>query len=229
MARKPEVPDTSLALTIRSGPGTTRSLTLLTLKTEYASTEEVERMLRGTVLYLPVKEFRVVNLPKPDRRGEVKFKEGRATDITQYSMLMDLEDIKKQDIRAFNEYMDKEAEVVTKNMVIEALKSLGQPALVIRSVKLSSRGIEDLQKLGLLSNTTAEEWEADIMVAVAGEKLRICLLEVKRKDELGGDLPRKAMRIDQKSTRSAITKAFKQLGTDCEMLQVKSCLLIITF
>ena len=180
-------------------------------------------MLTGLVLYLPVKEFRLVNLPKPDRQGAVKFKEGPARDITKYSILMDLEDIKKQDIRVYNEYMDKEAEVCTKNMIIEALESLGQPALVIRSVKLSSRGIKDLQKLGLLTNIKVKQWEADLMVAVAGEKLRICLLEVKRKDELKGDQARRAMSIDQKSTKTAINKAFKQLENDCEMLQVESC------
>ena len=223
MVRKPEVLDTSLALTIRSGPGTTRNLTLSSLKNEYTSTEEVKRMLTGLVLYLPVKEFRLVNLPKPDRQGAVKFKEGPARDITKYSILMDLEDIKKQDIRVYNEYMDKEAEVCTKNMIIEALESLGQPALVIRSVKLSSRGIKDLQKLGLLTNIKVKQWEADLMVAVAGEKLRICLLEVKRKDELKGDQARRAMSIDQKSTKTAINKAFKQLENDCEMLQVESC------
>ena len=226
-ARKPKAPDPSLALTIWSGPGTTRSLTLLTLKTEYAFREEVQRMLLGLVLYLPVKEFRLVNLPKPDRQGDVKFKEGPTKDITKYSILMDLEDIKKQDIRAYNEYMDKESEVFTKDRVINLLESLGLPALVIRSVKLSSRGIRDLQKLGLLTNTMVKEWEADLMVAVAGEKLQIRLLEVKRKNELGGDQARQAMSINQKSTKTAINKAFNQLGTDCEILQVKLCFLII--
>ena len=58
------------------------------------------------------------------------------------------------------------------------------------------------------------------MVAVAGEKLRIGLLEVKRKDEMPGDQTRRAMTIDQSSTRQAINKALKQLETDVEMIQV---------
>ena len=215
MRRKPEVPDTSLNLTIRSGPGTTRSLTLLTLKTEYAIREEVQRMILGFVLYLPVKEFRLVNLPKPDRQGNVKFKEGPTRDITKYSILMDLADIKKQDIRAYNEYMDKESEVFTKDRVINVLESLGLPALVIRSVQLSSRGIRDLQKLGLLTNTMVKEWEVDLMVEVAGEKLQIRLLVVKRKNELNWDQPRRAM------SKKAINKAFNQQVADCKMLQVK--------
>ena len=59
---------------------------------------------------------------------------------------------------------------------------------------------------------------------MAGEKLRISLLEVKRKDEMPGDQTRRAMTINQDSTRQAINKALKQLETNVEMIQVTFCL-----
>lgn len=218
--KKPEVLDPSLALVIRTGPGLTRNMTLKDILTEYSKRPEVLRMLSGKVVSFPVREFRVMKPPKPDRQGEVKFKDGPATDISHYSVLMDLEDIKKKDISVYNRYMDVEVEVVTKNKIIKLLETSGLPAVVIRSAELPERSIRNLQQLGLLTKTKVKYWEADLVVAVAGEKLRIGLLEVKRKDEMPGDQTRRAMTIDQPSTRQAINKALKQLETNVEMIQV---------
>ena len=77
-----------------------------------------------------------MKLPKPNRQDEVKFKDGPATDISHYSVLMDLKDIKEKDISVYNRFMDVDMEVFTKNQIIKLLETYGLPATVIRSAEL---------------------------------------------------------------------------------------------
>ena len=66
--------DENLRLLIKKGPVSVET-SLRELEENYASKPEWKVIEGGGVLSVPVEEFRMINLPKPDRRGNVKFVE----------------------------------------------------------------------------------------------------------------------------------------------------------
>ena len=66
--------DENLRLLIKKGP-VSMETSLRELEENYASKPEWKVIEGGGVLSVPVEEFRMINPPKPDRRGYVKFVE----------------------------------------------------------------------------------------------------------------------------------------------------------
>merc|ERR1712004_208284 len=75
-----EIPGENLRVLIKRGPNKVET-SLKELEENYASKAEWKVIEGGGVLSVPVEEFRMINLPKPDRRGDVKFveREGKNT------------------------------------------------------------------------------------------------------------------------------------------------------
>ena len=69
-----QTPDENLKVLIKRGPKTVES-SLKELEKDYRRKREWKMIKKGGVLSVPVEEFRMINLPKPDRRGNVKFVE----------------------------------------------------------------------------------------------------------------------------------------------------------
>ena len=67
-----ENPDENLRVLIKKGPVTVET-SLKELEENYASKPEWKVIEEGGVLSIPVEEFRMINPPKPDREGGVKF------------------------------------------------------------------------------------------------------------------------------------------------------------
>ena len=67
-----QTPDENLRVLIKRGPDK-KETSLKELEENYASTPEWKVIEGGGVLSIPIEEFRMINLPKPDRRGQVKF------------------------------------------------------------------------------------------------------------------------------------------------------------
>ena len=65
-------PDENLRVLIKRGPVSVKT-SLKELEENYASKPEWKVMEEGGVLSIPVEEFRMINPPKPDREGGVKF------------------------------------------------------------------------------------------------------------------------------------------------------------
>ena len=82
-------PDENLRLLIRKGP-VSEETSLKELEENYASKPEWKVIEEGGVLCVPVEEFRMINPPKPDRAGNIKFgeKKGRGAkqQIDSYSL-----------------------------------------------------------------------------------------------------------------------------------------------
>ena len=69
-----QTPDENLKVLIKRGPKTVET-SLKELEDNYRGMREWKMIEEGGVLSVPVEEFRMINLPKPDSRGNVKFVE----------------------------------------------------------------------------------------------------------------------------------------------------------
>ena len=84
-----QTPDENLRVLIKRGPDK-KETSLKELEENYASTPEWKVIEGGGVLSVPVEEFRMINPPKPDRDGKIKFEEkkgkGAGNHIEKYSI-----------------------------------------------------------------------------------------------------------------------------------------------
>ena len=69
-------PDENCRISIKKGPVSTKT-SLKELEEYYESKPEWKLIKEGGVLSVPVEELRMENLPKPNRSGQVVFKEKR--------------------------------------------------------------------------------------------------------------------------------------------------------
>ena len=209
--------DPSLTLPVKTGPGPVQHMNLQDLENLQSQGPEFQRMKAGGTQVVPQVEVRVDKAPLPDRAGAIKYKEGKANKILSFPLTDDEEAIKMKNLAVYNKYMDQRAEVTLKEAIVTALEPLHQPSLVVRSVELTKRGLQDFQTLGLFPVKPSQgDWEADLLVAVAGVKLKITLLEVKRKDVKPGEVK------SRPPDKQAINKAIDQLFKDTLFLQVNA-------
>ena len=80
-----QYPDKDKQILIKKGPISVGT-SLKELEENYASKPEWKVIEEGGVLSIPVEEFRMINLPKPDRAGKVQFgkKKGGGHQIESY-------------------------------------------------------------------------------------------------------------------------------------------------
>ena len=71
-----ETPDKNYRVSVKRGPVNVET-SLKELEEDYESKPEWKLIKEGGVLSVPVEELRMENLPKPDRSGQVVFKEKR--------------------------------------------------------------------------------------------------------------------------------------------------------
>ena len=75
MATRPmETPDENHRVLIKKGPVSVDT-SLKELEEDYKNKPEWKLIMDGGVLSVPVEEFRMENLPKPDHSGQIGFKE----------------------------------------------------------------------------------------------------------------------------------------------------------
>ena len=67
-----KTPDENMKVLVKKGPMSVKT-SLKDLEENYASKPEWKVVEDGGLLSIPVEEFRMINPPKPDRAGNVKF------------------------------------------------------------------------------------------------------------------------------------------------------------
>ena len=168
--------DMNMAVEFRAGPGGAAVWkTLVDMTEETKQSDKLHMMMRGGCLVVPGIELRTIKLPVPDRRDQIKFKEGKKNTIDSEGMWRTIEELAddlnklyqvevqkgtpnaEKKIETTNEYiklhsyLDQEAEMTTKERVKEVLEALGVPSLLVRGLKLEKKTIDNLQKFGLLA------------------------------------------------------------------------------
>ena len=76
ITKSASAPDENCRISIKKGPVNVET-SLKELEEDYESKPEWKLIKEGGVLSVPVEELRMENLPKPDRSGQVVFKEKR--------------------------------------------------------------------------------------------------------------------------------------------------------
>ena len=124
-------PDENLRLLIKKGP-VSEETSLKELEENYAWKPEWKVIEEGGLLCVPVEEFRMINPPKPDRAGNIKFgeKKGRGAkqQIDSYSLaetVQDLNDIvrtKYDEVHEKSKAGGKSEAVSQREATTEALK-----------------------------------------------------------------------------------------------------------
>ena len=90
-----EVPNENCRISVKKGPLIVE-LSLKELEEDYESRPEWQLIKEGGVLSVPVEELRMENLPKPDRSGQVIFKEmkgGQGKEINNYPVSQSINNI----------------------------------------------------------------------------------------------------------------------------------------
>ena len=104
-----ETPDENLRVLIKRGPNKEET-SLKELEENYASKPEWKVIEGGGVLSVPVEEFRMINPPKPDREGKIKFEEkkgkGAGNQIEKYSIAQTISDLNKNILNKYINDMD---------------------------------------------------------------------------------------------------------------------------
>ena len=70
--------DATKKVLIRTGPGKGKEMGLMELEEDFTSNPNWKVIEKGGVLSIPVEEFRMINPPKPDRKGKVEFEKKKA-------------------------------------------------------------------------------------------------------------------------------------------------------
>ena len=99
LATKPkETPDENCRVLIKKGPVSVET-SLKELEDNYASKPEWKVIEDGGVLSIPVEELRMENPPRPDRSGQVVFKEkkgGGGKQIESYPVVQTIDNLNNQ-------------------------------------------------------------------------------------------------------------------------------------
>ena len=102
--------DENLRLLIKKGPVSLET-SLRELEENYASKPEWKVIEGGGVLSVPVEEFRMINPPKPDREGNVKFEDkkgkGAKNKIEKYSIAQTIPNLNETIMDKYNNEKDK--------------------------------------------------------------------------------------------------------------------------
>ena len=105
-----ETPDENLRVLIKRGPKKEET-SLKELEENYASKPEWKVIEGGGVLSVPVEEFRMINPPKPDREGKVRFEEkkgkGAGNQIEKYSIAQTIRNLNEMILEKYNNEKDK--------------------------------------------------------------------------------------------------------------------------
>ena len=105
-----QVPDENRRLLIKRGSVLVET-SLKDLEDNYASKPEWKMVEEGGVLIVPVEEFRMINPPKPDRSGNLKFvkKEGKGAEnlIEGYPITETIANLKEQILMKYNKEKEK--------------------------------------------------------------------------------------------------------------------------
>ena len=105
-----ETPDENLRVLIKRGPNKEET-SLKELEENYESKPEWKVIEGGGVLSVPVEEFRMINLPKPDRNGDIEFVEkkgkGAGNQIENYPIAQTISNLNGQILEKYNIEMDK--------------------------------------------------------------------------------------------------------------------------
>ena len=103
-------PDENLRVLIKRGPNTEET-TLKELEETYASKPEWKVIDKGGVLTVPVEEFRMINPPKPDRSGNLKFVEkkgkGAGNQIESYPIAQTISNLNESILNKYNSERDR--------------------------------------------------------------------------------------------------------------------------
>ena len=100
--------DENLTVLIKKGPVSVET-SLKELEENYARKPEWKVIEEGGVLSIPVEEFRMINLPKPDRSGKVEFgkkKEG-GHQIDSYPVGQTIKNLNEQILVIYNKEKEK--------------------------------------------------------------------------------------------------------------------------
>ena len=192
-----QTPDENLRILIKKGPNK-ENTSLKELDENYASKPEWKVIEGGGVLSIPMEELRMINPPRPDASGNVRFVEkrgkGAKNQIEEYPISQTICNLNEKILSNYNK-----EEMMTK---------LEMPALILRS--LSLKAISALRDLGLNFST---DIEIDLVLAiVSGDFLHVVACAVKRVDsypwQKESSLP----------NRQAVNKAENRLTKDVEVL-----------
>ena len=105
-----ETPDENPRVLIKRGPNKEET-SLKELEENYARKPEWKVIEGGGVLSVPVEEFRMINPPKPDREGNVKFEDkkgkGAKNKIEKYSIAQTIPNLNETIMDKYNNEKDK--------------------------------------------------------------------------------------------------------------------------
>ena len=102
-------PDENCRLSIKKGPVSVET-SLTELEEDYESKPEWKLIKEGGVLSVPVEELRMENLPKPDRSGQVVFKEkkgGGGKQIESYPVGQTIDNLNEEIREKYEEEKQK--------------------------------------------------------------------------------------------------------------------------
>ena len=98
-------PDENLRVLIKKGPLSVET-SLKELEEKYARKPEWKVIEEGGVLSIPVEEFRMIDLPKPDHAGNINFgkrKEGKGKTIEDYPPARTVVNLNQQIVLKYNQ------------------------------------------------------------------------------------------------------------------------------
>ena len=99
-----------LRVSIKKGPVSVET-SLSQLEEIYENKSEWKLIAEGGVLTVPVEEFRMINLPSPDRKGNVAFAEkkgkGAANQIENYPVAQTVKSLNQQILEKYNREKEK--------------------------------------------------------------------------------------------------------------------------
>ena len=105
-----EAPDEKLRVLIKKGPISVET-SLKELEENYAVKPEWKVIEEGGVLSIPVEEFRMINLPKPDRSGKVEFEQkkgnGAGNQIENYPVGQTIKNLNEKIVVKYNEERER--------------------------------------------------------------------------------------------------------------------------
>ena len=111
MANPPKSPVESKIVLLRKGPVSAKT-SLRELEEHYARKPEWKVIEEGGMLSVPVEELRMMNPPKPDRKGNIKFAEkkgkGAANQIDNYSMAETVTNLKENIVLKYDAERERE-------------------------------------------------------------------------------------------------------------------------
>ena len=233
--------DSSKRIWVSLGGGLEEDMNLSDLAERERLTPEWMHVAGGGLRVIPVTEFTLSSLPKPDkgvvdfqtkrrnerviegypmpRSDEVlaknlvdKFKEFKVKGETDEGTKTKVFKTLKKQHEALQKWRDEKAEIVMKEAIEELLRHLKIPSLVVRKVDYRANQYHHLKELGL-SKMPIKDVEIDLLIAyVADNDLHVVLCEVKRPNNEPWE------NHQRPPTKEIIDKVLKQLDTDIDLV-----------